>query len=470
MIQPGDSPGGAAPALPVAVIGGGITGLVTAWRLRSAGWPVVLFEASGRAGGAIRSLRDGEWLHEAGPNSILLGEPADAEFLDAIGMGGRVLDASAGARRRYIVRRGRLEAMPASPSEFLRTRLFSFGAKLRLPSEIFRGRGAPGAGESVAAFTVRRLGREFLDYAVDPLVAGVYAGDPSRLSVRHAFPKLHALEQEHGSLIRGAVRKRAARAGPAGRMVSFPDGLEELPQALAARLDGAVRLGARVIAVRRPMARWRVTYEQGGMYVDEPFSAVVCAVPAPVLAQLRFDNSPYGESLAELAEIEHPPVDSVLLGFRRRDVQHPLDGFGFLVPKLERRSILGTLFSSTLFPGRCPADCVALTTFVGGMRQPELAGLDDGALVRAVRAELAALLGVRGGPVYVSIRRHPQAIPQYNVGFSRYQLACSALEAAAPGLFIGGSARDGISLSACLASGRRLADAVVTHLSGSGTP
>jgi oxygen-dependent protoporphyrinogen oxidase len=166
-----------------------------------------------------------------------------------------------------------------------------------------------------------------------------------------------------------------------------------------------------------------------------------------------------------MREIEQPPVASIFTGYRREDVAHPLDGFGLLAPSVERRRILGTLFSSTLFPGRAPAGHVAMTTFVGGARGPELAGLGDRELLDLVQAELEDLLGVRGAPAFVNIKRWPRAIPQYNLGFERFTVACAAVEAAAPGLFIGGNCRDGISLSYCMASGRRLAGAVLADSS-----
>jgi len=446
--------------LPVAVLGAGLTGLTAAWHLHQAGVDVVVLEAAPGPGGVITSTRDGDWLWEAGPNSLLEGTAEITAFVDAVGLGGRRLYAADSAKNRYVVRNGRLVAMPTSPLGFLGTRLFSWRAKLGLAGEPWRARSPADAEESVADFVVRRLGREFLDFAINPFVGGVYAGDPRRLSVRHGFPKLHALEQEHGSLLRGAFKRRDTSGGPKGRIFSFPDGLAELPRALAASLGPALRFSARVQTVRRADSHWEITSGAGGSARMESFSAVLCALPADALALLRVEGVPAASRLTELREIEQPPVVSIFTGYRREDVAHPLDGFGLLMPEVERHRILGTLFSSTLFPGRAPAGHVALTTFVGGVRSPGLVQLDDAELQRLVREELGELLGVRGEPVFCRLQRWPHAIPQYTLGYARFKGIFNVVEAAAPGLHFGGNARDGISLANCIASGRRLAAAV----------
>jgi oxygen-dependent protoporphyrinogen oxidase len=310
---------------------------------------------------------------------------------------------------------------PLRTPAFLTTKLFSLRAKLALMGEPWRAPAAADSQESVADFVLRRLGREFLDYAINPFVGGVYAGDPALLSVRHAFPKLHALEQEHGSLLRGAWARRNASGGPKGRIFSFPDGLEELPLALARPLGEALRLRHRVVSVARSAAGWRVEFEAPTGRGEENFAAVVCALPAGVLAKLRFEGVAAASGLAVLAEVKHPAVASVFMGFTRAQVAHPLDGFGVLVPQVEQRKLLGTLFSSTLFPGRAPEGHVALTTFVGGMRDPQLARLDEPELLRTVQGELAALLGVQGAPVFTRVQRWPQAIPQYTLGLPAVQ-------------------------------------------------
>ncbi|SDS43518.1 protoporphyrinogen oxidase [Opitutus sp. GAS368] len=450
--------------LPVAVLGGGITGLSAAWHLRRRGIPVVVFEAGAAPGGVMASVRDGDWLLETGPNTLFENTPAITAFLDDLGLGARKIEASPAAQKRYVVRAGRPVALPDSPFSFATSPLLSWSAKLNLLGEPFRGRAPAGREESVAEFVTRRLGREFLDYIVNPFVAGVFAGDPAALSVRQAFPKLHALEQKHGSLARGALARRNASGGPRGRMISFPEGMAEVPRALARALGADLRLHRTVTHVGRTGPVWRVGFVADGLLREETFSAVVCALPPQILAGLRFEHMP-AASLAALRTIRQPPVASVFLGYRRADVTHPLDGFGLLTPAVEQRRILGTLFSSTLFPGRAPAGHVALTTFVGGTRQPELTRTTDRELLATVQAELAALLGVRGLPVFTRVQRWPHAIAQYTVGFQQFKDACAATEAGAPGLFIGGTCRDGVSLANCITAGNRLAGAAHRHIS-----
>lgn len=453
------------PSSHVAILGAGITGLTAAWHLRQAGVQVTVFERSSRVGGAIGAHHAGAWLHELGPNSLLEGSAAVSALVRELELDSRRIYASPAARQRYVVRGGRLVAMPTSPLRFATTRLFSLRAKLKLLGEPWRIPAAPYLDESVADFVVRRLGREFLDYAINPFVGGVYAGDPALLSVRHGFPKLHALEQEHGSLIRGALARRNASGGPKGRIFSFPTGLAELPAALARKLGDAVRLHTEITAVQRLGSGWQVVSAENGATRIDDFDAVVCALPADALAAIDFAGVPAAHQLETLTGIPQPPVASVFTGFRCEDVAHPLDGFGVLVPQVEHGLILGTLFSSTLFPGRAPDGHVALTSFVGGMRAPELAGLDDAEIVRIVREELARLLGVRGSPAFVHVRRWPHAIPQYVVGYQRYHDLIAAVETAAPGLFIGGTCRDGISIANCIESSRRLADAALGYAS-----
>lgn len=444
----------------IAVLGAGITGLTAAYRLSQRGHRVRVFEASPRPGGAMRSERIDGWLVEAGPNSILAGDPALAALLGELQLDGEVVTAAAAAGKRYLVRRGRPVAAPMSPGALLGSRLLSWRAKARVLLELASGRRVRTADLSLADFVRGHFGQEAVDYLLNPIVAGVYAGNPQKLSARYAFPKLWELEQKHGSLLRAqaaAGRDRARRGTRPPGIVSFADGVQRLPDALAARLPpGTIALNARVETLVGG-STWSVVWTDGACSVTETFDRVVAALPAPALAQLRFGT--LGERpLASLDSIEHPPVASLFLGFRREDVAHPLDGFGLLVPEVERRSILGVLFSSSLFPGRAPAGHVALTIMVGGTRQPELAQLSAPALAEQVRPDLRDLLGVRGTPVFQRHRVWARAIPQYNLGHPVHLETIATAERAHRGLFIGGQARDGISVPACIAAGERLAN------------
>ncbi len=443
---------------PVAVIGGGITGLTAAFRLRKAGHEVTLFESADRAGGVIRTVRRDGFLAECGPNTILETSPLVGELIAELGLSARRLDSNPEAEARYILRGGKPVAIGASPAAFFASPLFSPGAKLRLLIEPFARRAPAEAEESLAEFVLRRLGREFLDYAINPFVAGVYAGDPARLSVREAFPKLHALEQRYGSLILGQIlgarerKKKGTVSKDRAKKVSFDEGLQVLTDALADALGESLRLKAPVTGVEKTATGMRVT----GGGAGEEFAAVLLALPGYRLAEFevggeaRFDLSP-------LAEICYPPVASIVLGFRRGEVAHALNGFGTLNPEVEGKKTLGTIFSSSLFPGRAPEGQVLLTRYVGGTRSPELARGSSEELVAATMEDLRAIYGVRGEPTFRQVFVHAKAIAQYDVGFGKYRELMGRCEEEVPGVFLAGHCRDGISLGDSIVSGHEVA-------------
>jgi oxygen-dependent protoporphyrinogen oxidase len=450
----------------IAIVGGGVTGLTTAWRLHARGHRVTVFEQTDRLGGAVTTLARAGWLIESGPNSLLESPQFDALVTD-LGLEAERRYAAPAAKNRYIVRAGRLVPVPMAPHRILTTPLFSLRTKLRFLTEPFTRPRVRPADVSLAAFGRDHFGQEVVDYAINPLVAGIYAGDPETLSTKYAFPKLWEIEQMQGSLIRGqiaAMRQRRARGEkPATRIVSFARGLQTLPAALAARLPaGAIRTRTAVISLS-PGQPWKLVSRRDGLAATDEFDAVVLALPAAALASLPIGRAG-GNPLTALGLVDYPPVASLFLGFRREQVAHPLDGFGALVPAVEHRSILGVLFSSTLFPDRAPAGHVALTVYVGGTRQPELARLAPDALRQRVLVDLRDLLGVTGEPVFAHAAFWPLAIPQYNLGYERFLEAMTKAEAQHAGLFIGGHVRDGISVANCIAAGQRLADAAAKYV------
>ncbi len=481
------SPAASSRALPIAVIGAGITGLAAAYRLTQRGHAVRLFEASARPGGVIRSERtpDG-WLIESGPNSFQENARDVADLLVELGLANDIVVTSPAAKKRFIVRGSRLRPAPLSPPGLLTTGLFSPYGKLRLFRDLGMSPRTRPADVSLATLVREHFGREFLDYAFNPFVSGVYAGDPEKLSARHSFPSLWTAEQTHGSLIRGMIAQSSARkrrGAPKTRLLSFLDGLQTLPDTLARALPAGTLVTSTCVESLTPPfalgAPWRVSTRPSqpttatssspattdDATATEDFSAVVLALPAHALARLRFDShdprTGATQPLAALADVAHPPVASLFLGFRREQIAHPLDGFGALVPALERKKILGALFSSSLFPGRAPEGHVALTVLAGGTRQPELAHLPTDRLLAEIMPDLRQLLGVTGDPVFLRHNTWSHAIPQYNLGHERFLSAIETCEHTYAHLHIGGQVRDGIALPACLQAGLALADRVL---------
>jgi oxygen-dependent protoporphyrinogen oxidase len=438
------------------IIGAGISGLACAWQLKQHGKSCVVLEQSALPGGAMRSHRQGDYLAEEGPNSILLNSLEIEAFLDSIpGLNSSIIEARPEANKRFIVRGGKPHVVPMGLLSAITSPLWSFFGKLRVLKEPFVKAAAAEVEESVADFARRRLGDELYRYAINPLVGGIYAGDPEKLSLPHAFPKLHALDQNHGGLIRGGFAKmRAARANkgpkPRKRIISFKNGIAELPEKLAAALGQSIHTAVSIKSIRKSEERWTVAWSSpDGTTIEESFDRLILTIPAHRLLHLPFDAALQGE-LRRFGAIDHPPVSVLSLGFKRADVAHPIDGFGALVPKCEGRKILGVLFPSSIFAQRAPEGEVLLTVFVGGERQPECATADTETLQRTVLPELEQLLGITGKPTFVHHKHWDKAIPQYKLGYAAQLAGMERIEQDHPGLHLAGNYRTGISVTCCL--------------------
>jgi len=455
----------------VIVCGAGLTGLTTAWHLRRLGADVQVIEAGDDVGGVMQSSSIDGYLVERGPNSCMLTNEL-AQLVDALGLTPLLRPAAPDAQRRFIVRNGKPIVVPSSPRAMLQSPLFSMAGKLRVLAEPFIARRTASGDETVAAFVRRRLGSEPLTWAVDPFVSGVYAGDPEQLSVRHAFPRLAALEREHGSLLRGMIagarRSRVARGQPGitsphATMVSFADGMGTLPLALADAIGQArIMRRTRIVGIEPGGAMTGLTVETDGARHTLQADVVISTLPLHALTAIQLPAAVHAE-VQQLRTVHYPPVASLALGFRRADVAHALDGFGALIPSAERRSTLGVLFSSTLFDGRAPDDHVLLTCFLGGVRHPALGTASAEHLVTLVQPELADMLGVRGAPTFVHLTSWPLAIPQYAIGHEANAHAAERIEAAMPGLLVDGQFRRGVSVGDCVAAGEVIARRALTR-------
>ncbi|MBI5477747.1 MAG: protoporphyrinogen oxidase [Deltaproteobacteria bacterium] len=453
----------------IVVVGAGISGLAAAFEIRrqaehaGRNLELIVLEEQEQVGGKVRTVARGGYLCETGVQAFLDNSPPTLELAEALGLGPRLRRAQDVAKKRWIYSRGQLEELPMSPPRFLRSRLMSWPGKLRAALEPFARKRRPGVDETVAEFARRRLGDEALTVLVGPMVSGVFAGDPANLSVRSAFPKVVALEEKYGGLIRGmlALRKERGRdvdAGPGGTLTSFDTGMATPCEALARSLGDAVLVRTVVMQLERRDAGLRLRLGDGHLDAD----AVVLAVPAYVQARLLGPHDPACAGL--LDRVPYPPLVVVCLGFRRDDVGHPLDGFGFLVPRREPIRLLGALFESTLFDGRAPAGHVLIRVMVGGATNPELCALDDPALLTLIQGELGGILGLKAKPVFSTVWRHEQAIPQYTVGHADRVAELETRAAKLGPLVLGGNAYRGISLNDCVRNARSVAQQAMAQV------
>lgn len=441
----------------VAVVGAGVAGLVAAARLTRRGARCTVFEAGETPGGAVCTAERDGYRVELGPNTMPDKGGVLTALMRELGIEGQRLASNERANKRYIVRGGQLVALPMSASEFATSPFLSASAKLRLMAEPWvAAYDKDDVDESLANFVRRRFGQEVLDYAINPFISGTFAGDPKHLSASQAFGALTQLEQESGSVVLGGLRRALGRLRPGGDdakpvgggLVNFERGVATMTDALVEALDEPPLCLAQVTALRHEAQGWHleVAVDEGEPEVHT-FDAVVVATPAFSVPQIRIELE--GEALDTqcFADIEHPPMGLLAMGFHRRQVAHPLDGFGMLIPEVEERHILGSIFASTVFPGRAPKDRVLLTTFIGGARSPELGRLSAEEQIELAMSDLKELLGVRGRPELVMTRQWSRAIPQYEVGYGSTRAKIDAVESRAEGLLFTGNYRDGISVA-----------------------
>ena len=461
---------------PVVVVGGGITGLTCAYVLAQKGVEFLLLEKEDRLGGTIRTQRIDDFLLDTGPDAFLTQKPEALSLCRELGLESRLVPTNRDHRKVFIFRRGRLHPLPEGMVLTVPTRilpfalsgLFSPWGKVRMGLEVLIPPRRSDREESIASFIRRRLGHEALERLAEPLLAGIHSGDPELLSMDQLFPRFVALEQKHGSLIRGMrkMRPRGDSSSSQTVFMSLAGGLSELVETLAAKLPkNAVRCGTEVVEIGRDGSNYRVETSSGERHTTD---ALVLSLPMRATGKLsRGLSSDFTPVFSRLRAVS---TSIVFLAFRREEVRHPLDGYGFVVPVTEGLRIQAGTFVSTKFPNRSPGSHVLLRGFFGGGRDQTAMDLSDRELVDLALKELGEILGPLPAPVLERVYRWSDATPQVEVGHKESLAAVEGILRRFPGLEIAGNGIRGVGIPDCISDGRRAAESVLRHLEGHPTP
>ena len=443
----------------IAIIGAGLSGLTTAFYLKKAGFDVCLFEKENRVGGVIQTTTEKGFIFEAGPNTGVLSHPEAVELLEDLKESCTLEIANKNAKARWIWKGKKWEALPSGLLGGIKTPLFKFSDKIRILGEPFRKKGN-NPQETLAELVLRRMGKSFLDYAVDPFILGIYSGDPAKLVTKYALPKLYNLEQNYGSFIGGSIKKKkipqTEREKKATREVfSIEGGLQNLIDALENSIGNEnIRTSFTEISFEKTGNLFRLKNE------DKLFSQVISTVGTYQLEKIfPFANS---EKLQQINQLNYAKVVQVALGFQNWQ-GIPLNAFGGLVPFKENRDVLGVLFLSSFLKNRAPKNGALLSVFLGGMRKPEMLELSDAQIMNLVEKEMKLMMGLKNfSPDLVKINRYQHAIPQYSFESEQKLLAIKELEKQHPGLFLAGNIRDGIGMADRIKQGKILAEQIIS--------
>lgn len=438
----------------VLIAGAGITGLSAAYALQKRNIPYLLLEAGPSSGGVIKTIQKDGFVLDAGPNS-LGATPATLAFIREIGLEQEMLEASAAGKNRFLVRNGRLHPVSPHPAKILGSAYISRSAKWRLFTERFRSGRPPGTEESVTSFVERRFGQEIADYLFDPVLSGIYAGDPRRLSVQEVLPFLPRWEQEYGSVTKGLMKNKEAMAGR--KIVAFRGGNETLAKRLQELLTGPVHFNAAITGLERSGDSYTVQYNRNGQTEAVSVQRVLFTTPAYVTAGLLqgLDTA----VAAALNKVYYPRMGVLHLGFDRAAVQHMPEGFGFLVPHAEQLHFLGAICNTVIFPSSAPEGKVLFTVFTGGVQQEHFFDEPgEHALQQKILSELGKLLQLGAEPVMQHFSRWDKAIPQPNTGHQQVRETVRAFEQRFPGIHISGNYLSGVAVPAILQHTEKLAE------------
>ena len=430
----------------IGIIGAGIKGLTTAYKQELLGNEVFLFEQSDRVGGALVSKQhDSGYLTEDGAHTLLLNSSELERFIHSFdSLKSSFIESNPLTKNRFILKNNNLYPIQPTPTSVLTSKLLPIKSRLKIISEIFKKPKIRDTDLSLKDFFIEHFGEAFTDYLINPFIAGTYAGQPKYLSTENTFPSLLNYERQYGSILKGLIRNKSSFKN---KIISFQSGLSELPIAIAAKLKNKPILESQILDISKENNGWKMCIKSKELISsDWYFDELYCTLPAFKISQLPFADC-IKKDCPKFESIDHPPVSVLSVGYHKSEIQHPLNGFGYLIPEVENKKHLGGLFTSKIFPNRAPENHELLTFFIGGSRSPESASSDTDKLIYELAPSLSKILGINSKPRFIYQRFWGQSIPQYNLGHSQFLNRITDFEKKYENFFFVGNYKQGISLS-----------------------
>ena len=445
----------------VAIIGAGISGLSFGYQLiKNNHYNFTIYESSSRCGGVISTYSDSKYLYEEGPNTFSISDKRTLKMINDLNL--EIVYPRDSSKARYILRNNEPKNIPKSFFSFLTSDFISLTTKFKILKEVFNRKKPLNETESIYDFFERRFNKEFVEYLINPFIAGTFSGNPKTLSIKHAFPKIYNLENEYKSITKGFIKSKKSRNQIKRSIISFKSGMEELIISLSKLLEKQICLNSKVISIDNVDSKFVLKVSINNEIVTRVYDKVVVTIPTHKLNDLKLTDQ-YANDLKNNLNIDYPPLSTITLAYKKQDIPLPINGFGLLVPEIEKKNILGVLYLSSMFDNRAPKDETLLTVFIGGSRQPSLASLSKKEIIKLVKTDLKSIYGIINQPVYVEHKYWPQSIPQYSLDYQNHLNSLKKIERNLNGLIFTGNYIGGISLENNILNAMKSANKLINY-------
>ena len=443
----------------IAIIGAGISGLTCGYTLMQKKYDnFEIFESSNRPGGVIKTFKNTKYLFEEGPNTFAISDNRTLRMIMDLNL--NIIKPKKSSSSRYILKNNSPTPLPSSLISIINTKLISKKTKIKIFQEIFNKSDKKDDNESIHDFFTRRFNNEIADYLVNPFIAGTFSGDPKKISIKHAFPKLVHLEKKYKSLILGFLIGKKPQNAIKREVISFQNGLSELTKSLSIKLNDKINYNSKVNSISAKSSGFIINVMQNGKSIEKFVDKIIITCPCKNISEIIKDERITGY-IKKIKSINYPPLDTFTLAYNKNDIPNIDDGFGLLVPEVEKKNILGILYLSSMFKYRAPKNEILMTVFVGGARHPEMTKLNSNKILEIIKTDLSDIYGIQSDPKFVYHRKWPQSIPQYSLDYDTNLNSFTRIEKILNGIHFTGNYKGGISIENNILNAMKLVNKII---------